>query len=53
MDKYSIKPEVKELMELLRKLSEEQQAGILMSIEGLKLLSEGKRKKRRINHRFP
>lgn len=44
--------EVQKLLELLRKLSEEQQAGVLMCIEGVKLIAEGKRKKRRINHRF-
>lgn len=49
----NLKQEVKELFELLRKLSEEQQAGFLMCIEGVKVFSEGKRKKRRINHRFP
>ena len=45
MDKCDVKLEVKELMELLRELSEEQQAGVLMSIEGLRLFSKGKKKK--------
>lgn len=40
-----MKQEVKELLELLRKLSDEQQAGVLMCIEGAKLISDGKKKK--------